>query len=72
MDPVALIQRCTTGHCTVHLPEMLFDIDGPGHSCDRSKSGAQHPLRDGASGQRELQTQPAQEPYPQEPHSGRR
>lgn len=40
LDPLALIQLRTTGRCTVHLPEELFDMDGPGHYFRRIKSVA--------------------------------
>lgn len=40
LDPMALIQLRTTGHCTVGLPEALFDMDGPGHYFRRIKSVA--------------------------------
>ncbi|HWP47868.1 MAG TPA: hypothetical protein VNM22_11955 [Candidatus Limnocylindrales bacterium] len=40
VDPLALIQLRTTGRCTVRLPEMLFDMDGPGHYFRRIKSVA--------------------------------
>lgn len=39
-DPLALIQLRATGRCTVRLPEMLFDMDGPGHYFRRIKSVA--------------------------------
>ncbi len=29
--PLALVELRATGRCTVQLPEMLFDMDGPGH-----------------------------------------
>ena len=40
LDPLALIQLRTSGRCTVRLPEMLFDMDGPGHYFRRIKSVA--------------------------------
>lgn len=40
VDPLALIQLRATGRCTVRLPEMLFDMDGPGHYFRRIKSVA--------------------------------
>lgn len=40
VDPLALIQLRTTGRCTVRLPEILFDMDGPGHYFRRIKSVA--------------------------------
>lgn len=40
VDPLALIQLRTTGHCTVRLPEALFDMDGPGHYFRRIKTVA--------------------------------
>lgn len=40
VDPLSLIQLRATGRCTVRLPEMLFDMDGPGHYFRRIKSVA--------------------------------
>ena len=40
VDPMALIQLRTTGRCTAHLHESLFDMDGPGHYFQRVKSVA--------------------------------
>jgi len=40
LSPMALLQLRTTGHCTVNLPEELFDMDGPGHYFRRLKSVA--------------------------------
>ena len=40
VDPLALVQLRTTGQCTVQLPEMLFDIDAPGHYFRRIRSVA--------------------------------
>lgn len=40
LDPLALIQLRTTGRCTVHLPEELFDLDGPGQYFRRIKTVA--------------------------------
>jgi hypothetical protein len=40
VDPLAIIQLRTTGRCTVRLPEMLFDMDGPGNYFRRIKSVA--------------------------------
>jgi hypothetical protein len=40
VDPLALVQLRATGRCTVRLPEMLFDMDGPGHYFRRIKSVA--------------------------------
>jgi hypothetical protein len=40
VDPLALIQLRATGRCTVRLPEVLFDMDGPGHYFRRIKSVA--------------------------------
>lgn len=40
VDPLALIQLRATGRCTVRLPEMLFDLDGPGHYFRRIKTVA--------------------------------
>ncbi len=38
VDPLALIQLRTIGRCTVRLPEVLFDMDGPGHYFRRIKT----------------------------------
>jgi peptidoglycan hydrolase-like protein with peptidoglycan-binding domain len=40
LDPVALIKLKETGECFVKLPEMLFDLDYPGHYARRIKSAA--------------------------------
>lgn len=40
LDPVALIKLKETGECFVKLPEMLFDMDYPGHYARRIKSAA--------------------------------
>jgi hypothetical protein len=40
VDPLALVQLRTTGRCTVHLPEALFDLDTPGQYFRRIKSVA--------------------------------
>ena len=40
VDPLALLKLRATGHCTVRLPEALFDMDGPGHYFRRIKSVA--------------------------------
>lgn len=40
VNPLALIQLRTTGRCTVSLPEVLFDLDGPGHYFRRIKTVA--------------------------------
>ncbi|CAA6807459.1 MAG: Insecticidal toxin complex protein TccB1 [uncultured Thiotrichaceae bacterium] len=40
LDPLALVQLRTTGHCTVELPEAFFDVDGPGHFFRRVKNVA--------------------------------
>lgn len=40
VDPLALIKLRTTGRCTVRLPEVLFDMDGPGHYFRRIKTVA--------------------------------
>jgi hypothetical protein len=37
-DPLALIALKETGHCSVSLPEALFDMDYPGHYIRRIKS----------------------------------
>jgi peptidoglycan hydrolase-like protein with peptidoglycan-binding domain len=31
LDPYALMQLRTHGECVMHLPELLFDLDNPGH-----------------------------------------
>jgi hypothetical protein len=38
LDPVALVRLRATGVCEFHLPEVLFDIDAPGHYLRRLKS----------------------------------
>ncbi len=38
LDPVAIIKLKETGECLVELPEMLFDLDYPGHYMRRIKS----------------------------------
>lgn len=38
VNPLALMQLRTLGHCTVTLPEALFDMDGPGHYFRRIKT----------------------------------
>jgi hypothetical protein len=40
VDPLALMELRATGHCTVKLPEALFDLDGPGHYFRRIRSVA--------------------------------
>ena len=40
VDPLALIQLRSIGHCTIHLPEALFDMDCPGHYFRRIKNVA--------------------------------
>jgi Tc toxin complex TcA C-terminal TcB-binding domain len=40
VNPLALLQLRTLGHCAVMLPEALFDMDGPGHYFRRIKSVA--------------------------------
>ncbi|MFL6821521.1 MAG: neuraminidase-like domain-containing protein [Xanthobacteraceae bacterium] len=40
LDPHALIQLIETGSCTFTLPEVLFDIDFPGHYMRRIKSAS--------------------------------
>jgi peptidoglycan hydrolase-like protein with peptidoglycan-binding domain len=40
LDPVALVKLKETGECFVRLPEMLFDLDYPGHYARRIKSAA--------------------------------
>ena len=31
LDPYALLRLRTTGSCTIDIPELLFDLDNPGH-----------------------------------------
>ena len=38
LAPLALIELKETGSCTVELPEMLFDVDYPGHYMRRIKT----------------------------------
>jgi len=38
LDPVSLLELQTNGKCTVHIPEVLFDLDYPGHYFRRIKS----------------------------------
>lgn len=38
LNPLALIQLKETGSCEIHLPEVLFDLDYPGHYFRRIKS----------------------------------
>lgn len=40
VSPLDLLKLRTTGHCTVFLPEELFDLDCPGHYFRRIKSVA--------------------------------
>jgi len=40
LDPLALLQLRETGSCEVSLPEVLFDMDYPGHFMRRIKSVA--------------------------------
>jgi peptidoglycan hydrolase-like protein with peptidoglycan-binding domain len=40
LDPHALVELRSTGQCTVHLPELLFDLDNPGHYQRRLKTVA--------------------------------
>jgi hypothetical protein len=40
VDPLAVISLRVTGRCTVRLPEVLFDLDCPGHYCRSIKSVA--------------------------------
>jgi peptidoglycan hydrolase-like protein with peptidoglycan-binding domain len=37
-DPIALLQLRETGECFISVPEMLFDLDFPGHYMRRIKS----------------------------------
>jgi Tc toxin complex TcA C-terminal TcB-binding domain len=38
VDPLALVQLRETGSCTMRIPEVVFDLDGPGHYFRRIKS----------------------------------
>jgi Tc toxin complex TcA C-terminal TcB-binding domain/Neuraminidase-like domain len=38
IDPYALVKLRSTGKCTINLPEILFDLDNPGHYMRRIKS----------------------------------
>jgi hypothetical protein len=38
IDPFALVKLRSTGKCTIQLPEILFDLDNPGHYMRRVKS----------------------------------
>lgn len=40
IDPVALVELRTKGECVVTLPELLFDLETPGHYMRRLKSVA--------------------------------
>jgi hypothetical protein len=40
LDPYALVELRTRGSCVVQLPELLFDLDNPGHYLRRLKSVA--------------------------------
>jgi hypothetical protein len=40
LDPYALVQLRNTGTCLIELPELLFDLDNPGHYLRRLKSVA--------------------------------
>lgn len=40
LNPLALLELRTTGRCTITLPELLFDLDCPGHYLRRIKSVA--------------------------------
>ena len=40
LNPLAVLQLRATGRCTVELPEVLFDMDGPGHYFRRLKTVA--------------------------------
>jgi Tc toxin complex TcA C-terminal TcB-binding domain/Neuraminidase-like domain/Putative peptidoglycan binding domain len=40
LDPYALVELRTSGSCLVQLPELLFDLDNPGHYLRRLKSVA--------------------------------
>ncbi|GIX46748.1 MAG: hypothetical protein KatS3mg131_0959 [Candidatus Tectimicrobiota bacterium] len=56
VDPLALIHLRTTGRCTVRLPEMLFDMDGPRPLLPPHQvSGSEHSLRYRTLRRRQLQ-----------------
>jgi hypothetical protein len=38
LDPTALLELRETGSCLINLPEMIFDLDNPGHYMRRLKS----------------------------------
>jgi hypothetical protein len=38
LDPFALVELRETGSCTINLPEILFDLDNPGHYMRRLKA----------------------------------
>lgn len=38
LDPYALVELRSTGSCQINLPEILFDLDNPGHYLRRLKS----------------------------------
>jgi hypothetical protein len=38
VDPYALVELRNTGECTVRLPELLFDLENPGHHLRRLKT----------------------------------
>ncbi|HKO41664.1 MAG TPA: neuraminidase-like domain-containing protein [Pyrinomonadaceae bacterium] len=38
LDPAALLELRETGGCDIHIPEVLFDLDFPGHYFRRIKS----------------------------------
>lgn len=40
LDPSALVELRETGNCTIALPELLFDLDNPGHYMRRLMSVA--------------------------------
>lgn len=40
LNPLALVELCETGRCEFSLPEILFDMDYPGHYMRRIKSVA--------------------------------
>ena len=38
LDPFALVELRETGSCTINLPEIVFDLDNPGHYMRRLKA----------------------------------
>ena len=46
IDPYALVELRDTGACTIELPEILFDLDNPGHYMRRLEGVALRAVRD--------------------------